>query len=98
MSGVTDVNGSHKHNTGLCWWSLSRDSYDKAALARDFMDDELVYYDTNAAGNHTHNVTTKASTTNGQGGGKAHTHTIPNTNSSSNIPLYITCYMWKRTA
>ena len=53
---------------------------------------------TSMDGAHSHTITTNASTTGGLQGGKAHTHTLPNTNSNSNIPLYITCYMWKRTA
>lgn len=32
------------------------------------------------------------------GGGKGHTHTNPDTATSSSIQPYITCYMWKRTA
>ena len=32
------------------------------------------------------------------GGNKAHYHSIPNSNSSSSLQPYITCYMWKRTA
>ena len=32
------------------------------------------------------------------GGGRAHYHTIPTSDSSSSLQPYITCYMWKRTA
>lgn len=98
LSGVTNVNGSHRHNTGFCYWNLSRNSFDEKALAAIFMDDDRIYFDTNDAGNHTHNVTTNASTTGRSGGDNGHTHTLPDTPSTSSLQPYITCYMWKRTA
>ena len=41
-----------------------------------------------------------ASTVKATGGGQAHTHSIPsiNTSSISNMPPYLTVYVWKRTA
>ena len=46
---------------------------------------------TSAAGQHSHDITV-----NSTGGGGAHSH--GDTGSSSNLPPYLSVYMWKRTA
>lgn len=54
---------------------------------------------------HTHSITLSSVNTGGNngntssvGGGKGHTHTMSATGSSSNIPPYLSVYIWKRTA
>lgn len=54
---------------------------------------------------HTHSISTSSTNTGANsgntssvGGGTGHTHTMSATGSSSNIPPYLSVYIWKRTA
>ena len=102
LSGSTSGVGNHAHYSGNGYHGLEPLSVSNGGVAciswEHIPSDGSSGNVTTMDGAHSHTVTTNASTTGGLQGGKAHTHTLPDTNSSSNIPLYITCYMWKRTA
>lgn len=70
--------------------------------------DNNTNYNTRATGGgkgHTHSISTSSTNTGANsgntssvGGGTGHTHTMSATGSSSNIPPYLSVYIWKRTA
>ena len=86
LTGTTSTNGAHTHNLGYrsgvsqdgpMWWS-DPGTVDAWGSGMGMQ----------SAGNHSHTVTTNASTTGATGSGSAFSVMNP----------YITVYMWKRTA
>lgn len=103
LSGTANLNGSHRHtvgadndgtyrSAGTCW-SVHDNTPDGAGKS--------AY--TSYAGDHTHTVTTTASTTGTASGSTANSDilisgNVGSDNAHNNLQPYITCYMWKRTA
>lgn len=101
LSGTAGSAGGHTHNLRTEYGNPGNASYPPADKATQLAGDNAgtkswVSNMVNSTGAHTHSVTTNANNTGYSGSGGAHNH--GNTGSSSNLPPYITCYMWKRTA
>ena len=101
LSGSTNPAGGHMHKIDSSALGLFQgNSAGSHALA---LASGQTVFGTTTIGDHSHTVTTGISTTGGPstasgaaGGGQAHNHGA--TGSASNLPPYITCYMWLRVA
>ncbi len=101
LSGSTNTTGNHTHILESV--ALYRSEGNSAGPIVPISQTGQNHFGTTSSGDHSHTVTTNTSTTGGPstasgaaGGGQAHNHGA--TGSASNLPPYITCYMWKRIA
>lgn len=104
LSGSTNTTGAHTHagetwvlrDAGNGFWSHESTSQ-YGTYNSPWLNDASWY--TASAGNHSHTVTTNASTTGTTGSGNTHKHSFTGTAANINVVQpYITVYMWKRTA
>lgn len=101
LGGSTNATGGHTHKISDS--AIYRAEGNNAGAPVLVNSSGQNMFGTVTAGDHSHTVTTNASTTGGPsansgaaGGGQAHNHGA--TGSANNLPPYITCYMWKRVA
>lgn len=97
LSGSTSTNGNHQHSIPAVQAGAQGGSLTILGGGGDAI--------TGSAGNHSHSVTTNASTTGWQSANHTHTVTANGYNDNSggnvahtNMPPYLSVYMWKRTA
>ena len=104
LSGSTNTTGGHSHN-GNTWVlrdaGLGDYTHDRTPTVGNnnspWVNDAS--WVTGYAGDHSHTVTTNASTSGKTGSGNTHTHSFTGTQSTIDVmDPYVTVYMWKRTA
>lgn len=108
LSGSTDTTGAHTHKT-RAYANIIEDSVLTGSSPYPWTIYGQVNKESTSNGDHSHTVTTNASTTGKATGNTAkntaanatesHNHSFTGTAATINhLQPYITCYMWKRTA